>query len=191
MLNASWGRRGPSNAGENRIVTKVKESDRDDDSDHAPLLRSPTDIGCGFGGHLITLAPQFHDTLIIGLEIHVQYVQDCITALRATNDGQLSKYNPIKFLPNFFQKASLTALFFLFPDPHFKTREHKACITSPTLLTEYAYVLAPGGIVRWRVHSTCQKEYNSILYEAEDVEDLAQWMRTHLDAHPLFQFVEE
>ncbi|KAG1882069.1 guanine-N-7 methyltransferase [Suillus subluteus] len=130
-------------------MTKVKENDRDDDSDHAPSLRSPT-----------------------GLEIHVQvtqYVQDRITARRATNDGQLSKYNPIKFLPNFFQKASLTALFFLFPDPHFKTRKHKACIISPTLLAEYAYVavLAP------------------------DVEDLAQWMRTYLDAHPLFQFVEE
>lgn len=140
------------------------------------------DIGCGFGGLLITLAPQFPDTLIIGLEIRVQvtqYVQDRITALRATTDNyqnvSVIRANAMKFLPNFFQKASLTALFFLFPDPHFKIRKHKARIISPTLLAEYAYVLAPGGIV----------------YTITDVEDLAHWMRTHLDAHPLFQFVEE
>lgn len=156
------------------------------------------DIGCGFGGLLITLAPQFPDALIIGqsvsqsyvnpflisagLEIRVQvtqYVQDRITALRATSDNyqnvSVIRANAMKFLPNFFQKASLTALFFLFPDPHFKIRKHKARIISPTLLAEYAYVLAPGGIV----------------YTITDVEDLAQWMRAHLDAHPLFQFVEE
>ncbi|KAG2340638.1 putative methyltransferase, partial [Suillus weaverae] len=140
------------------------------------------DIGCGFGGLLIALAPQFPDNLIIGLEIRVQvtqYVQDRIAALRATTDDyqniSVVRANAMKFLPNFFQKASLAALFFLFPDPHFKTRKHKARIISQTLLAEYAYVLAPGGIV----------------YTITDVEDLAQWMRAHLDAHPLFQFVEE
>lgn len=148
------------------------------------------DIGCGFGGLLITLAPLFPDTLMLGLEIRVQvtqYVHDRITALRATAAPQepsipapyqnvsVIRANAMKFLPNFFPKASLTALFFLFPDPHFKARKHKARIISPTLLAEYAYVLAPGGLV----------------YTITDVEDLAQWMRAHLEAHPLFQFVEE
>ncbi|KAG0708100.1 putative methyltransferase [Suillus ampliporus] len=148
------------------------------------------DIGCGFGGLLITLAPLFPDTLMLGLEIRVQvtqYVHDRITALRATSASpqpttpgpyqnvSVIRANAMKFLPNFFPKASLTALFFLFPDPHFKARKHKARIISPTLLAEYAYVLAPGGLV----------------YTITDVQDLAQWMRAHLEAHPLFQFVEE
>ncbi|KAG1725346.1 putative methyltransferase [Suillus paluster] len=154
-------------------------------STHYPGLKGTpafADIGCGFGGLLITLAPLFPDTLMLGLEIRVQvtqYVHDRITALRATStqyqNVSVIRANAMKFLPNFFPKASLTALFFLFPDPHFKARKHKARIISPTLLAEYAYVLAPGGIV----------------YTITDVEDLAQWMRAHLEAHPLFQFVEE
>lgn len=128
-----------------------------------------------------------------GLEIRVQvtqYVRDRIAALRATSVPQISPHpsssgsyqnvsviraNAMKFLPNFFPKASLTSLFFLFPDPHFKARKHKARIISSTLLAEYAYILAPGGLV----------------YTITDVQDLAQWMRAHLEAHPLFQFVEE
>ena len=58
------------------------------------------------------------------------------------------------------------ALFFLFPDPHFKARKHKARIISPTLLAEYAYILRPGGIV----------------YTITDVRDLHDWMRAHLEA---------
>ncbi|KDN39011.1 hypothetical protein K437DRAFT_259213 [Tilletiaria anomala UBC 951] len=85
-----------------------------------------------------------------------------VSALRA---------NCMKFLPNFFHKAQLTKMFFLFPDPHFKARKHKARIVSPTLLAEYAYVLAPGGI----------------LYTITDVEDLHRWMVSHLDAFPLFE----
>jgi len=170
------------------------------------------DIGCGFGGLLIALAPLFPDTLMLGhslalyhlyliliylisagLEIRVQvtqYVSDRIAALRTTSIPQPAPHtslpssyqnvsviraNAMKFLPNFFPKASLTSLFFLFPDPHFKVRKHKARIISSTLLAEYAYVLAPGGIV----------------YTITDVQDLALWMRTHFEAHPLFQFVDE
>ncbi|KAH9972724.1 tRNA-methyltransferase [Lactifluus volemus] len=155
------------------------------------------DVGCGFGGLLIALAPLYPDTLMLGLEIRVQvsqYVEDRIAALRATSSGQppperpstdvgvpggyqnvsIVRANAMKFLPNYFSKHSLSALFFLFPDPHFKIRKHKARIISPTLLAEYAYVLRPGGIV----------------YTITDVKDLAEWMKIHLSAFPLFENVE-
>lgn len=128
------------------------------------------------------------------MEIRVQvtqYVQDRIAALRATSAGpaqstssstpasyqnvSVVRANAMKFLPNFFSKHSLSALFFLFPDPHFKTRKHKARIISPTLLAEYAYVLRPGGII----------------YTITDVHDLHEWMKTHLEAFPLFESVTE
>ena len=83
--------------------------------------------------------------------------------------------NAMKFLPNFLQKGQLTKLFFLFPDPHFKQRKHKARIVSPTLLAEYAYVLRPGGVV----------------YTITDVRDLHEWMVRHLEGFPLFERVEE
>ncbi|KAN0063931.1 tRNA (guanine-N(7)-)-methyltransferase (tRNA(m7G46)-methyltransferase) [Thecaphora frezii] len=203
------------------------------------------DIGCGYGGLIMDLAPKFPDKLMLGLEIRVhvtQYVHDKIVALRlasergkleATNtantaaaasasasadatatsspglaaapagddedeDNQEAAHNAalvssahlvagsyqnlgvlranaMKFLPNFFAKSQLSKLFFLFPDPHFKSRKHKARIISPTLLAEYAYVLRPGGIV----------------YTITDVKDLHLWMVRHLEDFPLFQRIGE
>ncbi|EKM57904.1 uncharacterized protein PHACADRAFT_251833 [Phanerochaete carnosa HHB-10118-sp] len=124
------------------------------------------------------------------MEIRVQvsqYVQDRIAALRATSapnesashglyqNVSIVRANAMKFMPNYIPKNSLSCLFFLFPDPHFKARKHKARIISPTLLAEYAYVLRPGGIV----------------YTITDVHDLHQWMKAHLEAFPLFEHVSE
>jgi len=78
--------------------------------------------------------------------------------------------NTMKFLPNFFPRSSLRAIFLCFPDPHFKTRKHKARITSATLNSEYAYVLRPGGVV----------------YTITDVEDLHVWMCEKFDGHKSF-----
>ncbi|TFK50077.1 putative methyltransferase [Heliocybe sulcata] len=150
------------------------------------------DVGCGFGGLLIALAPIFPETLMLGMEIRVQvsqYVQDRIAALRTTNkqadesspapgpyeNVSIVRANAMKFFPNYLPKHSLSAIFFLFPDPHFKSRKHKARIISPTLLAEYAYALRPGGIV----------------YTITDVLDLHEWMRTHLENFPLFEPVDE
>jgi tRNA (guanine-N7-)-methyltransferase len=53
----------------------------------------------------------------------------------------------MKTLPHFFKRQQLSKMFFLFPDPHFKRKKHKARIISPTLLSEYAYYLRDGGLV--------------------------------------------
>lgn len=128
-----------------------------------------------------------------GVEIRVQvtqYVWDRIEALRihagsdsikdTTTPGgyeniSVIRGNAMKFLPNFFDKHQLSKIFFLFPDPHFKARKHKARIISPTLLAEYAYVLRPGGII----------------YTITDVKELHDWMVKHLDDFPLFEQVDE
>lgn len=139
------------------------------------------DIGCGFGGLLVALGPKMPDTLLLGLEIRVQvtqYVQDRIRALRKRHE-QAGLYqnvaclraNTMKFLPNFFEKAQLRKIFICFPDPHFKTRKHKARIVSAALNSEYAFVLRPGGIV----------------YTISDVEELHKWIDSHFKAHPSFE----
>ncbi|GAO19449.1 hypothetical protein UVI_02023470 [Ustilaginoidea virens] len=142
------------------------------------------DIGCGFGGLLVALAPLFPDTLMLGLEIRTsvtQFVQERIWALREQGDGNdfqnaaCIRANTMKFLPNFFRKAQLSKIFICFPDPHFKSRKHKARIVSTTLNSEYAYALRPGGIV----------------YTITDVEALHLWMVQHLDAHPSFERVAD
>ncbi|KAF9582799.1 tRNA (guanine-N(7)-)-methyltransferase (tRNA(m7G46)-methyltransferase) [Lunasporangiospora selenospora] len=136
------------------------------------------DIGCGYGGLLVALSTVFPDKLMLGMEIRVkveEYVNQKILALRKKHPGSydnasILRMNAMKFLPNFFEKHQLSKLFFLFPDPHFKKRKHKARIITPTLLSEYAYVLRPGGII----------------YTISDVKELHLWMVKHLDAHPLF-----
>ena len=96
------------------------------------------DIGCGFGGLLVALGRKFPELRVVGLELRVQvtaYVEDRIAALRVAEEGKFGnigvlRTNAMRFLPNIFGKESLSALFFLFPDPHFKTRKHKARIIS-------------------------------------------------------------
>lgn len=139
------------------------------------------DIGCGYGGLLVALAEQFPERRILGMEIRVQvteYVEERIRALRESHkdDGKFNncaviRANSMKFLPNFFKRGQLDKMFFCFPDPHFKQRKHKARIITNTLLSEYAYVLKEGGI----------------LYTITDVLDLHEWMKRHLDEHPLFE----
>jgi len=138
------------------------------------------DVGCGFGGLLIRLSTVYPETLMVGMEIRdkvTNYVKERIGALRREHRGQqygnisAIRTNTQKYLVNFFAKGQLTKLFFLFPDPHFKTVNHRRRIIQKSLQAEYAYCLAPGGM----------------LYTITDVEELGAWMRERLDEDPLFQ----
>ncbi|OUZ99208.1 tRNA (guanine-N-7) methyltransferase [Macleaya cordata] len=141
------------------------------------------DIGCGFGGLLISLSTLFPETLMIGMEIRdkvTEYVKERILALREANPGQYQnvsvvRTNSMKYIPNFFEKAQLSKMFFLFPDPHFKEKNHRRRVISPHLLDEYAYTLEVGGII----------------YTITDVEELGEWMKDCLEGHPLFEAIPE
>lgn len=125
----------------------------------------------------------FPSTLSIGIEIRTklcEFVEGRIAALRAQHPGQFEnvavvRTNAMKYLPNYFARGQLRKVFFLFPDPHFKRAKHKWRIISPTLLAEYAYVMAPGGDV----------------YVLTDVRELFRWMTRHLAAHPLFRRLDD
>ncbi|XP_062233210.1 tRNA (guanine-N(7)-)-methyltransferase-like [Phragmites australis] len=139
------------------------------------------DVGCGFGGLLVGLSTLFPDTLMIGMELRdkvTEYVKERILALRASNPGQYDnisvvRTNSMKYIPNYFRKAQLSKMFFLFPDPHFKEKNHRRRVISMQLLDEYAYVMEAGGII----------------YTITDVEELGEWMRSCLEKHPLFEAV--
>jgi tRNA (guanine-N7-)-methyltransferase len=145
------------------------------------------DVGCGYGGLLVALAPIFPDKYMLGMEIRIkvsEYVQKRIEALRANGKSAddahyqniaVLRSNAMKFLPNMFEKGQLSKMFFLFPDPHFKKKKHKARIISSTLLSEYAYALRPDGM----------------LYTVTDVPDLHEWMKSHLDEHVLFERIPD
>lgn len=142
------------------------------------------DIGCGYGGLLVSLSKMFPNNLALGMEIRVKvsdYVIDRIKALRSENPGEYEniaciRSNAMKLLPCFFEKGQLEKMFFLFPDPHFKKSKHKWRIINETLLAEYAYVLKVG-VGR--------------VYIATDVLDLFEWMDSRLSKHPLFSKLSE
>lgn len=141
------------------------------------------DVGCGFGGLLIRLAPLYPDKLMLGFELRdkvSEFVKERILALRREQPGSFqniacARTNAMRYLPNYFCKGQLQKLFFLFPDPHFKATNHRRRIIQTSLLAEYAYLLAVGGM----------------LYTISDVQDLADWMQAKLDVHPLFERVSD
>ncbi|XP_022112641.2 tRNA (guanine-N(7)-)-methyltransferase [Pieris rapae] len=141
------------------------------------------DVGCGYGGLLVTLSPMFEKSLILGLEIRVKvsdYVNDRIQALRTQNPEKFQniavlRTNAMKYLPNFFHKGQIKKMFFLYPDPHFKKSKHKWRVINKWLLSEYAYVLAEQGIV----------------YTITDVKDLHEWMVKHFEEHELFERISD
>lgn len=155
--------------------------------DHYPLHdKSPDvlDIGCGFGGLTIALSKLLPNNLILGLEIRAkvtEYVRLRIAALRKEEPGayqncSVLRTNSMKFMANLFAKHSISKMFFCFPDPHFKKKNHPRRIVSERLLTEYAYFLKPGV---------------GKLYCITDVEDLHNWHVEKCDSHPLFRKLSE
>ncbi|EPY23069.1 methyltransferase [Strigomonas culicis] len=141
------------------------------------------DVGCAFGGMLFRMAPLFPTTCMLGLEIRpkvVAFAQEKVTALRVENAAHLSEHyrniwfeqlNVMKYGSNCFTKGQLKMLFFCYPDPHWKRKNIRRRIISPSLVQEYAYWLRVGGL----------------LFTVSDVEGLETWMTECLDACPLFR----
>ena len=131
----------------------------------------------------VSLGEAFPHELTLGLEIRrpvVQTVEERIKKLRNDHAGQFGNVsvlatNAMKYLPNLFFKGQLSKMFFLFPDPHFKRKNHRRRIITRQLLATYAYLLQVGGI----------------LYTITDVKDLGDWMQQHLDGFPLFERIAD
>ena len=144
------------------------------------IVPNVLDIGCGFGGLTIALSTLLPTKTILGLEIRdkvTEYVRLRIAALRKEHplqyqNASVLRSNTMKFMPNLFGKSTLDKIFFCFPDPHFKRKNHPRRIVSDRLLTEYAYFLKP----------TVGR-----LYCITDVEELHNWHVRHCRSHPLFR----
>lgn len=133
--------------------------------------------------YAVALGALFPDKLTLALEIRprvTEFVRLRIEALRSEHPGQYQnvsalRTNAMRYLPHYFSKGQLTKLFFCFPDPQFKQRNHRRRIVSTALLAEYAYLLAPGGI----------------LYTITDVEELHNWHVEKCTSHPCFTRISD
>lgn len=142
------------------------------------------DIGCGFGGLTLALSNALPTHTILGLEIRTkvtEYVRLRILAHRKDHPNlyqncSVLRTNAMKYLPNFFRKSSIEKIFFCFPDPHFKRKNHPRRIISERLLSEYTYLLKPN---------------LGRLYCITDVKDLHNWHVEKCGNHPLLQELTE
>jgi tRNA (guanine-N7-)-methyltransferase len=140
------------------------------------------DIGCGYGGLLFDLSTNFPNKNSFGIEIRdkvVNYVGEKIQVLRFNENKyhniSVIRHNSMRHLTNFFRQNQLEKIFICFPDPHFKTKNHQRRIVNQGFLSEYAFVLKPGGLI----------------YAITDVEELHLWHQRHLRSHSLFEEVSE
>jgi len=164
-------------------------------SSYSKITSTPNvlDVGCGFGGLTIALSKLLSDKIILGMEIRAkvtEYVRLRIVALRqeykksGENNNNTDQFpigpfqncsvlrsNTMKHMPNFFQKSSIEKIFFCFPDPHFKKKNHSRRIISEKLLSEYAFFLKSTGR----------------LYLITDVDELHTWQIQKSKSHPSFR----
>jgi len=141
------------------------------------------DVGCGFGGLSVSLAKIAPSERILALEIRpkvCEFVRRRIESLRASEPGGYGnvaclRSNAMLHLPNMIRKGQLSKIFFCFPDPHFKAKNHRRRVVSDALLAEYAFLLRPGGL----------------LFAITDVRELHDWHLKKLHAHVCFEPVED
>ena len=130
------------------------------------------DIGCGFGGLLISLGKLYKGKLGIGMEIRSKACD--IVKKKIENNGlnniSVIHTNVMKYITNYFDKNSIDAMYFCFPDPHFKKSNIRRRIISVMLLDYYAYLLNDNGII----------------YNITDVKELYEWTLDQFKQHPLF-----
>jgi tRNA (guanine-N7-)-methyltransferase len=148
--------------------------------------RVPTsvDLGMGFGGLTVALAREFPDEVVLGLEIRpkvCEFVRLRIESLRRDSpdhhfrNASCLRTNGMRYLPCFIHGGQLRRLFICFPDPHFKSKNHRRRIVSGPLLSEYAYLLRPGGR----------------LYLITDVQELHEWHVAKTAAHCMFKRIDD
>ncbi len=127
------------------------------------------DVGCAYGGLLCDLGASFPDINFLGAEIRdkvVQFSQDRVKQLREKSNTHQNVWfirtNAMKYLPNYFSKGQLSVMTFCFPDPHFKRKNYRRRIISPTLVSEYAYFLKKGGYL-FTITGFCSQIFFSYL----------------------------
>jgi tRNA (guanine-N7-)-methyltransferase len=113
----------------------------------APGGALDVELGAAEAHFLIDLAKTDHETTFVGVEIRRELVTFTNSEL-ARNDVKnlrLVFANLSVDMPRLFADASVRRFFLLFPDPWFKTRQHKRRVIGPELVAEIERALIPGG----------------------------------------------
>jgi tRNA (guanine-N7-)-methyltransferase len=105
------------------------------------------ELGCAEAHFLLDLGRADRETLFVGVEIRRELVTFTNRELaRAGLDNvQLVFANMSVDMRRLFAAGAVRRFFLNFPDPWFKTRQHKRRVIGPELMTEIHRALAPRG----------------------------------------------
>jgi tRNA (guanine-N7-)-methyltransferase len=120
-----------------------------------PRLAAPAggylevELGSAEGYFLLERAPAAPDALLVGVEIRREMVARAARLAReAGADNVRTVFANVSVdLPRLFAPASVRRFHLNFPDPWWKTRQHKRRVVGPGLVAELAAALEPGGEV--------------------------------------------
>jgi len=105
------------------------------------------ELGCAEAHFLVDLARADRDTLFVGVEIRRELVT--FTSRELARAGlanvQLVFANMSVDMGRLFAPGSVRRFFLNFPDPWFKSRQHKRRVIGPELMTEIHRSLTPDG----------------------------------------------
>ncbi|HVZ74701.1 MAG TPA: methyltransferase domain-containing protein [Polyangia bacterium] len=105
------------------------------------------ELGCAEAHFLIDLARADRETALVGVEIRRELVTFTNEELgkAGLDNVRLVFANMSVDMPRLFADASVRRFFLNFPDPWFKTRQHKRRVMGPELVAEIDRALRPDG----------------------------------------------
>jgi tRNA (guanine-N7-)-methyltransferase len=105
------------------------------------------ELGAAEAHFLFDRAAADRETLFVGVEIRRELVEPTNeeAARRGLGNVRCVFANMSVDMPRLFAPASVRRFFLNFPDPWFKSRQHKRRVIGPPLVAEIARALAPGG----------------------------------------------
>jgi tRNA (guanine-N7-)-methyltransferase len=113
----------------------------------APGQPLEVELGCAEAHFLIDRAVTEPQALLVGVEIRRELVEAVNQdgARRGLDNLRSVFANMSVDLPRLFAEGSVRRFFLNFPDPWFKSRQHKRRVIGPGLIAELARALEPGG----------------------------------------------
>ena len=109
--------------------------------------RLEVELGSGEAHFLIERARLEPETVFVGIEIRREVVWRANRACELAGIGNVRSVfaNMSVDMPRLFVPGSVARFFLNFPDPWFKSRQHKRRVVSPALIDEIGVALVPGG----------------------------------------------
>jgi tRNA (guanine-N7-)-methyltransferase len=106
------------------------------------------ELGCAEGEFLFRRNETFPEHLVIGLEIREEHIKTINQKAKhfAIENKVIGIYSNINIhIDKLFPQNSVDRFFINFPDPHFKTNQHKRRIFSRKMVDDLINALKPGG----------------------------------------------